>query len=115
MNALRALLFFFCVSFAQSAFAYTLTVVTSPGVTGSPATSTHTYKAGAVIPYAYKPTAGYSAAVVIDGANVPRTGAIKMIRDRWIYAYGKPLKGTLFGKMITIPSDPTKFSIRSST
>ena len=107
---------FICQLMSHPAAAGTLTLVTSSSVAGSPlaqtaATRTQSFKITDTVSYSYKPTQGFSAAVVVlDGEVVANSGEIAMNADHYLFAYGNPEAGTAFDNMVTVPADLTQIT-----
>src|SRR5437870_4692081 len=86
-----------------------LTTILGAGAQGHPVSSAVPYSQGAVVPYAYAPTAGHASVIaVVDGSVVPASGSISMNADHLLWAFGNPSSGTRFDGMMTVPSDFTK-------
>jgi hypothetical protein len=122
------LLFFTSCKTSEEASQYTLTVTTTSGVSGTPATGTYTHSNNDTVPYNYSLDAGYkNLAATLDGAPVGNNGTVIVtgnhtlavsadnydIRGKWegkAYSEGEPsdffvtfsgqvLSGTLTGKV----------------
>lgn len=86
-----------------------LSVTLGPGILGSPIAPSATFASGAQVPYTFSPTSGYSAAIVrVDGRPVPEAGTLTMNANHWLWAFGNPLTGTPFARMMAVPSDFTQ-------
>jgi hypothetical protein len=57
----------------------TLTVIREPGVSGSLAAGSYTYRRGSRVPYSFSADSGYSNALVtLDQKQIPRSGSLRM-------------------------------------
>src|SRR5688500_16144171 len=66
---------------------FTLTVVTTDGVGGTPQRGTISSPEGESVNYEFSLRAGFKdLAVVIDGAQVPHSGTVTMDKDHTLYA-----------------------------